>query len=78
MMDNFHYSYIKRKYPNSTLLFTDTDSLTYQVQTNNMYEDLFADKYLFNFSGYEKESPFYDDENKKVTGKMKMSWTGKL
>ena len=58
MMDNFHYSYIKRKYPNSTLLFTDTDSLTYQVQTNNMYEDLFADKYLFNFSGYEKESPF--------------------
>ena len=58
MMDNFHYSYIKRKYPNSTLLFTDTDSLTYQVQTNNMYEDLFADKYLFNFSGYERESPF--------------------
>ena len=57
MMDNFHYSYIKRKYPNSTLLFTDTDSLTYQVQTNNMYEDLFADKYLFNFSGYERESP---------------------
>ena len=58
MMDNFHYSYIKRKYPNSTLLFTDTDSLTYQVQTNNMYEDHFADKYLFNFSGYERESPF--------------------
>ena len=73
MMDNFHYNYIKRKYPNSTLLFTDTDSLMYQVQTNNMYEDLFADKCLFNFSGYEKESPFYDDENKKVIGKMKMS-----
>ena len=78
MMDNFHYNYIKRKYPNSTLLFTDTDSLMYQVQTNNIYEDLFADKCLFNFSGYEKESPFYDDENKKVIGKMKMSWTGKL
>ena len=26
---------------------------------------------MFDFSGYEKESPFYDDENKKLIGKMK-------
>ena len=51
---------------NSTLLITDTDSLTYQIQTDNVYEDFYADKYLFNFSGYGKESPLYNDENKKV------------
>ena len=60
----------ERKYPDSMLLFTDTDSLTYQIQMDNVYEDFYADKHLFDFSGYEKESPFYNDENKIVTGKM--------
>ena len=63
LMYVFHYSYIKRKYPDSTLLFTDTDSLTYQIQKDNLYEDFYADKHLFDFPGCEKESPFYDDEN---------------
>ena len=36
-----------------------------------MYEDFYADKHLFHFSGYEKEDPIYNDENKKVIGKMK-------
>ena len=70
LMYDFHYNYIKRKYPDSTLLFTDSDSLTYQIQTVNVYEDFYADKHLFYFSGYRKESPFYNDENKKVIGKM--------
>ena len=58
-------STIKRKYPDSTLLFTDTDSLTYQIQTDNVYEDFYADKHLFDFSGYEKESPFLMMKTKK-------------
>ena len=36
-----------------------------------MYEDFHVYKHLFDFSGYEKEIPFYDNENKKVIGKMK-------
>ena len=68
---DFHYNYIKRKYPDSMLLFTNTDSLTYQIQMDNMYENFHANKHLFNFSGYEKENPFYNDKNKKVIGKMK-------
>ena len=68
---NFHYSKIKKKYPNSTLLFADTDSITYQVQTDNLYEDFSADKHLFIFYNYEKKSPFYYDEKKKVIGKIK-------
>ena len=59
MYDFYH------KYPDSTLLFTNTVSLAYQIQT-----DFYADKHLFDFSGYKKESPFYNDESKKVIGKM--------
>ena len=55
LMYDFHYNHIKRKYPDLTLLFTDIDSLTYQIQTDNVYEDFYASKHLFDFSGYEKE-----------------------
>ena len=44
----------------------------------NMYEDVYADKKLFDFSGYEKESPFRNDENKKVIGKMKDQLNGEV
>ena len=43
-----------------------------------MHKDFHADKHLFNFSGYEKETPFYDDENKKVIGKMKGELNGEI
>ena len=56
LMYDFHYSYIKKKYPDSTLLFTDTDSLMYQIQTNNMYKDFYADKHLFNLFKQERMS----------------------
>ena len=43
-MYDFHYSCIKRKYPDLTALFIDTDPLKYQIQTDNVYEDFYADK----------------------------------
>ena len=54
-MYNFYYNYSKPKYPDLTLLLTDTDLLTYQIQTYNVYEDFYAGKYLLDFSEYEKE-----------------------
>ena len=37
----FHYVYIKNKcFKNSRLLFTDTDSLMYEIKTEDVYEDL--------------------------------------
>ena len=78
LMYDFHYSCIKRKYPDSSLLFTDTDSLTYQIQTDNMHEDFYEDKHLLDFSGYKRESPFYNDKNKKVIGKMKDELNGEI
>ena len=76
LMCDFHYNYIKRKYPDSTLLFTSIDSLTYQIQTNNVYEDFYAEKHLLDFFVYEKKCPFYYGENKKVISKMKdeLNW----
>ena len=77
-MYDFHYNYIKQKYPDLVLLFTDTDSLMYQIQADNVYEDFYGDKNLFDFSEYEKESPFYNDENKKVIDKMKDELNGEI
>ena len=69
---------MKRKYPDSTLLFTDTDSLMQQIQTDNVYEDFHTDKHLFDSSGYEKESPFCICENTKVIGQVKDKLNGEI
>ena len=66
----FHYNFIKKNF-NAELLFTDTDSLTYEIKSENAYEEFFKWKDLFDFSNYLKDSKFFDDANKKVIGKMK-------
>ena len=69
-MYDFHYNFIKKNF-NAELLFTDTDSLIYEIKSKNVYEEFFKWKDLFDFSNYSKDSKFYDDSNKKVVGKMK-------
>ena len=69
-MHDFHYNFIKKKI-NAELLFTDTDSLAYEIKSENVYEKFYKWKDLFNFSNYLKDSRCYDDINKKVIGKMK-------
>ena len=47
-MYEFHYDYIKDKYDNkSRLLFTDTESLMYEIKTEDVYEDFTKDKEMF-------------------------------
>ena len=53
------------------LMFTDTDSLLYEIKTDDVYEDLLKDKELFDNSDYPNNSAFFFDKNKKVIGKMK-------
>ena len=53
------------------MLFTDTDSLVYGIKNGNVYDQCFKDKYLFDFSGYPKNSGNHDSSNKKVLGKVK-------
>ena len=52
-------------------MFIDTDSLCYEIKTDDVYKYLFQDKELFDNSDYPKNSEFFFDENKKVIGKMK-------
>ena len=72
LMYEFHYNHIKAKYGSKArLLFTDTDSLCYEIETKDVYEDFWSNKHLFDFSGYDKGSKYWDDTNKKVIGKFK-------
>ena len=72
LMYDFHYNYIKHKYGNKAkLLFTDTDSLTYEIETNDAYKDFFKDKSKFDNSDYPENSPYFNKTNKKVIGKFK-------
>ena len=60
------------------MLFTDTDSLTYQIKSEDVNEEFFKHKHLFDFSNYTKDSDFFDPTNKKVIGKMKDEKEGKI
>ena len=64
--------YIKQKYGDKAkLLFTDTDSLSYEIETKDVYKDLWKDKDKFDNSDYPEDSKFYIETNKKVIGKFK-------
>ena len=54
LMYDFHYNYIKQKYKDKAkLLFTDTDSLMYEIQTEDFYKDISVDvKHRFDTSNY--------------------------
>ena len=75
LMFDFHYNYIKPKYGSKAeLLFTDTDSLMYQIKTEDFYKDISADiKTKFDTSDYPKDHPsgILTGENKKVIGMFK-------
>ena len=53
LMHKLHYDYIKNEYDNnSRLLFTDTDSLMYEIKTEDVYKDFSNNKEMFDFSNY--------------------------
>jgi hypothetical protein len=74
LMYDFHYSFIKKKYGDKVkLLFTDTDSLCYRLETDDFYKDMMKHKDLFDLS--EMKGEFNENTNKKVIGKMKMEYS---
>ena len=82
LMYDFHYNYIKQKYGNKAkLLFTDTDSLMYEIQTEDFYKDISADvKHRFDTSDYPPNhlSGIPSGLNKKVIGMFKDEVEGEI
>ena len=81
IMYDFHYNYIKPKYGDKAiLLFTDTDSLFYEIQTEDFYKDIAGDvRDRFDTSDYPENHPsgIPTGINKKVLGMMKDEAAGK-
>ena len=78
---DFHYNYIKNKHgTKANLLFTDTDSLMYEIETEDFYTDIAndVDKW-FDTSDYPNDHPsgIRTGINKKVIGKFKDEACGK-
>ena len=70
-MYDFHYNFIKKHF-DAELLFTDTDSLTYEIKSEDVYDEFLKHKHSFDFSNFSKDSKFYDSQNELVVGKMKV------
>ena len=74
-MCEFHYNFIKKNF-DPELLFTDTDRLTYEIKSENIYEEFFMWKDLFDFINYSKDSKFFDGANKNVNRYWKNEFGG--
>ena len=61
---NFSTNTLKEK-NNAKLLFTDTGSLVYEIETHDVYEDFYEDQDSFDFTDYPRDSKFSDLVNKK-------------
>ena len=82
IMYDFHYNYIKPKYGEKVkLLMTDTDSLLYDIETDDFYKDISPDvRQFFDTSNYPKVHPsgIETGVNKKLIGKFKDELGGRI
>ncbi|XP_054283625.1 uncharacterized protein LOC129000686 [Macrosteles quadrilineatus] len=79
LMYDFHYNVIKARYKDKAQLqYTDTDSLTYHIQTEDFYDDMKKMIDYFDTSDYPPNHPCFSTANKKVIGKFKDELKGKI
>jgi len=81
LMYDFHYNTMKTKYGDKCkVMYTDTDSLIYEIKTEDVYQDLAESNFKknFDFSDYPQNHPLHDETNKKVIGKFKCETNGKV
>lgn len=72
IMYDYHYNYVENKYGNKVkLLLTDTDILTYEIETENTYRDMWENKELFKFNKYLKDQKVRNKTITLVFGKIK-------
>ena len=81
VMYEFHYDYMVPKYDleELKLCYMDTDSLVYDIKTEDFYADIVDDvPARFDTSGYCPNRPLLVGLNKRVTGLMKDELGGKI
>jgi hypothetical protein len=83
LMYQFHYDHAQKQWPDDRLrlMLTDTDSLVYEIRTEDVYEDIANTPELaacFDLSNYPTDSRFHSDANKMIIGKMKDEAGGRI
>ena len=82
LMYDFHYDYVKPKYGDrAKLLFTNTDSLCYEIETDDFFVDIAPDvETMFDTSNFPKNHPsgIPTGKNKKVIGLFKEENGGEI
>ena len=71
LMYEYHYEKMLTRYENIKLCFTDTDSLLYEIQTDNIYKDMQSTIDDYDFSDYPTDHFLYNNDHKKEIGKFK-------
>jgi len=63
-MYEFHCKHIQYQYgaDRARLLFTDTDSLCYQIQTEDLYQDMAINLHHYDTSAYSKTNSIFVEE----------------
>ena len=78
LMYDFYYHQMKAQYGDRVeLLYTDTDSLLLEIQTEDVYRDMGQHAGLYDTSDYPEDHPLHSTANKKVLGKMKDECCGR-
>ena len=70
-MYGFHYDFMKKIFNDFKLLFTDTDSLCYEICDENPCEKFYEHRKYFDLSNYSKNCKYFYNDNKKVLCKIK-------
>ena len=81
VMYEFHYDYMRRKYDshNLKLCYMDTDSLVYQIHTDDFYADIASEvPDRFDTSDHRSDRPLPTGLNKKVIDLMKDEMGGDI
>ena len=76
-MHDFHYNFIKKKI-DAELLFTGTDSLTYEIKSEEFMKKILSTSACLILVTIQKVRSFFDQANEKLIDKMKDVSEGKI
>lgn len=77
LMFQLHYDTFKKYYDDKIeLIYTDTDSFIYHIQTDDLVRDFKHFSGIMDFCDYPKDHELFNEKNKKVLGKLKDEMNG--